>query len=196
MEHYFTNNPNREQNRRKITFHYLGVEETLISDDGVFSKDTLDFGSRILLETINELDIKGSFLDLGCGIGCIGVLFKKYHPNVDVYMSDINETANQLAKENSELYHQNNTVFLSDRFENITLKFDTIVTNPPIRTGKANIYKMFEESLQHLNEKGTLYIVIRKQQGAESAVKYLKSLASEIKVLNKESGYWIIAVGK
>ena len=80
--------------------------ETFISDDGVFSKDTLDFGSRVLLECLVPRTLEGELLDLGCGIGYIGILLKKYHPELKVSMVDINETAVQLAKENSRLYGQ------------------------------------------------------------------------------------------
>jgi len=195
MSYYFTNNTGKEPNRKKITFRFLANLETFISDDGVFSKDTLDFGSRALLETIIEEPLRGSLLDLGCGIGYIGVLLKKYHPDLNVTMADINETAVRLAQENSRLYGQKNRVLVSDGFANIDDRFDVIVTNPPIRTGKANIYRLFAESTDHLKQQGIMYIVIRKRQGAESAVKYLETLG-ETEIVDKVKGYWIISVRK
>ncbi len=195
MSYYFTNNTGKEPNRKKITFRFLANLETFISDDGVFSKDTLDFGSRALLETIIEEPLRGSLLDLGCGIGYIGVLLKKYHPDLNVTMADINETAVRLAQENSRLYGQKNRVLVSDGFANIDDRFDVIVTNPPIRTGKANIYRLFSESMAHLNEEGIMYIVIRKRQGAESAMKYLETLG-KAEIVDKVKGYWIISVRK
>jgi len=196
MEHYYITDPNRISNRRKITFHFLSTEETFISDDCVFSKETLDFGSRVLLETIIENLNEEKVLDLGCGIGYIGIMLKKYHPCLKMTMVDINETAVQLSKENSELYKQDNTVYVSDGFEKINDNFDIIVSNPPIRTGKENIYKMFKDGLDHLTNKGKLILVIRKQQGAASAIKYLESLGCIVNVLNKEGGYWIIESNK
>ena len=195
MSYYFTNNTGKTPNRKKITFRFLANLETFISDDGVFSKDTLDFGSRALLETIIEEPLTGSLLDLGCGIGYIGILLKKYHPDLSVTMADINETAVRLAEENSRLYGQKNRVLVSDGFTNFDDYFDIIVTNPPIRTGKANIYRLFAESMDHLNEQGIMYIVIRKRQGAESAVKYLETLG-ETEIVDKVKGYWIISVRK
>lgn len=195
MSYYFTNNTGKTPNRKKITFRFLANLETFISDDGVFSKDTLDFGSRALLETIIEESLRGSLLDLGCGIGYIGVLLKKYHPDLNVTMADINETAVRLAQENSRLYGQKNRVLVSDGFANIDDRFDVIVTNPPIRTGKANIYRLFSESMAHLNEEGIMYIVIRKRQGAESAMKYLETLG-KTEIVDKVKGYWIISVRK
>lgn len=196
MEHYYTSNPNRIANRKRINFRFLTVEESFISDDCVFSKDTLDFGSRVLLETIIDNFSEEKVLDLGCGLGYIGIMLKKYHPNIKLTMVDINETAVQLALENSALYKQDNNVYVSDGFNNIKDKFDVIVSNPPIRTGKENMYRMFKDGLDHLNNEGKMVLVIRKQQGALSAIKYLTTLGCQCDVVNKESGYWIIEINR
>ena len=37
------------------------------TDNGVFSKDGLDFGSRLLLESIPLEEVGGKVLDMGCG---------------------------------------------------------------------------------------------------------------------------------
>ena len=195
MSNYFTYDPDRKLNRKKISFRFLGNEETLISDDGVFSKSTLDFGSRVLLETVVGLPLNGKLLDLGCGLGYMGIMLKKYHPELDVTMADINQLAVMLAEENSRLYSQNNRVLLSDGFSNIADSFDIVITNPPIRTGKENIYRLFRESLDHLMPEGSMYIVIRRQQGAESAVRYLNQMA-DTEIINREKGYWIIKVSR
>lgn len=193
MNHYFTSDPGKKPNRKNITFRFLGASETFISDDGVFSKDTLDFGSRTLLETVVERNLSGKLLDFGCGLGYMGILLKKQFPELEVTMIDINETAVQLARENSSLYGQNNICIFSDGINDPNLKFDVIVFNPPIRTGKDNIYRLFREALQHLNVGGCMYIVIRRQQGAESAVRYLSEMA-KVEVIEKKNGYWILAV--
>ena len=195
MSYYFTSNNGKEPNRKKIRFRFLANMETFISDDGVFSKDTLDFGSRVLLEYLVKEPLKGKVLDLGCGIGYIGILLKKYIPEIELTMVDVNETAVQLAKENSELYGQKNIVAVSDGLASIDGTFNVIVTNPPIRTGKANIYRLFNDAFSRLEENGVMYIVIRKQQGAESALKYLETLGTT-EVLDKVKGYWILSVKK
>lgn len=191
MSYYFTNDAGKKPNRKNISFRFLGTEETFVSDDGVFSKDTLDFGSRVLLETIIGLPLKGKVLDLGCGLGYIGILLKKYQPHLEVTMADINERAVELARINSEHYHQENCVLVSDGFAAIEGSFDCIVCNPPIRTGKKNVYRMLEDSLAHLNEDGAMYIVIRKQQGAASALSFLDTIG-QATVINRKNGYWII----
>ncbi|MGI6607931.1 MAG: class I SAM-dependent methyltransferase [Erysipelotrichaceae bacterium] len=196
MSYYFTNDSNKTINRKKISFRFSGVLRTFISDDGVFSKSTLDFGSRVLLETLLKENINGRVVDMGCGLGYIGILLKEYKPEISLTMADVNETAVALAKENSLLYHQNNEVFCSDGFDNIEGIFDVIVTNPPIRTGKKVIYKVFADGYQHLKEKGIMYLVIKRKQGAESAVRYLQSINFLVEIINKESGYWVIKASK
>ncbi len=196
MDHYFTAKTDDRKNRRMITFCFNDEKINMMSDDNVFSKDDLDYGSRVLIETVLKENISGRVLDLGCGIGNIGILLEKYNSGIDLSMSDVNVVAINLAKENSELHRQKNQPVLSDGFEGISESFDVIVSNPPIRTGKKVIYRLFEESRAHLNENGRMYLVIRKQQGAESAVKYLASIGFETSVINREKGYWIICCRK
>lgn len=196
MSYYFTNDPQLKRNRKTIDFRFLGVMEHFQSDNGVFSKDSLDYGSRVLLETLMNENISGRVLDLGCGIGVIGILLKKHYADIELTSVDVNETAIQLTQENSKIYHQNNDVFLSDGLENVAGNFDVIVSNPPIRTGKQKIYSLFEQSLERLNKNGTIYLVIRKQQGAQSAVNFLIEKGCVTEIINKEKGYWIIKVKK
>ncbi len=196
MSYYFTNETNKTSNRKKIDFRFSGVLRTFISDDGVFSKSTLDFGSRVLLETLLDENIEGHVVDMGCGLGYIGILLKEYKPNITLTMVDVNQTAVELAKKNSALYHQKNEVICSDGFENITKSFDVIVCNPPIRAGKKVIYKIFSAGYDHLNEGGIMYLVIKRKQGAESAIRYLESINFTVEVINKEGGYWVIKASK
>ncbi len=193
MSYYFTNDPQLEMNRKNISFRFFGVIENFISDNGVFSKETLDYGSRALLETITKLDITGKVLDMGCGIGVIGILLKKYKSDIDLTLIDVNERAVELTKINSQNYKQDNKVILSDGFTALDDKFDCIVSNPPIRIGKEKLYSLFTQAYEHLNENGMMYLVIRKQQGAKSAMTYLAELGLKVELLNKDKGYWIIS---
>ncbi len=193
MSYYFTNDPQLEMNRKSISFRFFGVIENFISDNGVFSKETLDYGSRALLETITKIDITGKVLDMGCGIGVIGILLKKYKSDIDLTMIDVNERAVELTKINSQNYKQDNKVVLSDGFTALNDKFDCIVSNPPIRIGKEKLYSLFVQAYEHLSESGTMYLVIRKQQGAKSAMNYLTELGLKVELLNKDKGYWIIS---
>ena len=70
--------------------------------------------------------------------------------------------------------------------------FDAVVTNPPIRAGKQVIYKMFTDAAKSLRPGGAMYLVIRKQQGAESCVKYLRTIYDSVEKLDKSGGFWVL----
>ena len=80
----------------------------------------------------------------------------------------------------------------SDVYENVDGTFDFIVTNPPIRAGKAVIYSMFDGARDRLSPGGRLYVVIRKQQGAPSALRHMQELYASARVIAREKGFWVI----
>jgi 16S rRNA (guanine1207-N2)-methyltransferase len=189
-DHYYTVNPNSAHDVRRVKFSVLGNELMFDTDAGVFSRDGLDVGSKVLMEALPELH--GRVLDLGCGWGAVGVSIKKKWPEIELVMTDVNQRAADLSKSNLALNRVSAQVLQGDGFENVEGKFDFVITNPPIRAGKQAIYGMFADAREHLNDGGELYIVIRKQQGAPSALKYLSEIYSESEVVEKEAGFWVI----
>lgn len=187
MSHYFTNDyVESKENKTKCIIK--NTELTLITDNGVFSKKGLDFGTRSLLETIDN--VSGQVLDFGCGYGPIGIYLKKTY-NVEVDAVDINERAMNLAKKNAELNKTNINIFESNIYENVNKKYDYIVTNPPIRVGKKILYQILFEAKEHLNVNGELWLVIHKDQGAKSLVKDLEK-EYKVEIKNKNKGFYII----
>ena len=173
---YFENNKDLISEPKEITYYYRGKTINLTSDNGVFSKDSVDFGSSLMLKSITEFD-KKTILDVGCGYGVIGITLALFNPEATVTMVDVNLRALELSKSNALKNGVNNVVIKeSFAYQNIDGKFDMIVTNPPIRAGKAVVHEILEGSFEHLNDDGVLYVVIQKKQGAESAVKKLKSM--------------------
>ncbi|MBQ9951128.1 MAG: class I SAM-dependent methyltransferase [Clostridia bacterium] len=189
-DHYYTVNPNSAHDVRRVKFSVLGNELMFDTDAGVFSRDGLDVGSKVLMEALP--DLHGRVLDLGCGWGAVGVSIKKKWPEIELVMTDVNQRAADLSKSNLALNRVSAQVLQGDGFENVEGKFDFVITNPPIRAGKQAIYGMFADAREHLNDGGELYIVIRKQQGAPSALKYLSEIYSESEVVEKEAGFWVI----
>lgn len=192
--HYYDKVPISRESRKEISFRFLGVNYTFISDSGVFSKDKLDTGTRILLETISKLNVSGQVLDYGSGIGVIGILIKVMFPDSSVTGFDINQRAVELSQLNAKRLNVEVNFYQGDHIE--TGEFDVILTNPPIRAGKQVIYSMFKESYNHLRESGRLFIVIRKSHGALSAVKELQQYFSEVVTLHKDKGFFIIQCTK
>ena len=189
-EYYYTNNPTSEHEERHFTSVFMGRTLVFETDAGVFSKQHIDPGSEILCKSLPELH--GRVLDMGCGWGAMTVMALARFPALDVTMADVNERALDLAVRNVQKNGMQAKAVLSDGFERVEGEFDAVMTNPPIRAGKAVIYRMFEDAKAHLAEGGRLFLVIRKQQGAPSAMNYLATLFDEEAVVEKKSGYWVL----
>lgn len=190
-QHYYTQNPDVEHDLRQVIFEVLGLRLNCTTDAGVFSRDGLDMGTRILLEALPELH--GRILDLGCGWGPVGTALGKRYPGAQIVLTDVNSRATELAARNLAANGvANAAVVQGDGFAAVEGGFDAIVLNPPIRAGKAVIYALFAEAAKHLRADGALYIVIRKQQGAESAQKYLSSIYADVERIAREKGYWVL----
>ena len=140
---------------------------------------------------------KNKILDVGCGYGVIGISLALTEPNALVTMVDVNERAMNLARQNA-LNNGANNVLVKESFayQNIDDTYDLIVTNPPIRAGKKVVHEILEGSFEHLKEDGELFVVIQKKQGAESAVKKLKTLYNFVDRVAIDKGYWIIKCKK
>jgi len=192
MEHYFTNNENLKSEEQKIKVKINNIDFTFITDNGVFSKKGLDFGTRTLLESISQLH--GNVLDFGCGYGPIGIYIKKTNDcNVD--MIDINKRSINLAKKNAILNKVDVNIFESDIYSNVTKKYNFIITNPPIRIGKEKLYEILFDASKYLEKNGELWLVINKNQGAKSLFKDL-SLKYETSIITKNKGFYIIKATK
>jgi 16S rRNA (guanine1207-N2)-methyltransferase len=192
VSHYYSENQDVPHSRKEVSFRFLDTLIKLTTDSGVFSKDHLDPGSELLLKHIVKQFNQQSFCDVGCGYGAIGITVKKIFPESSVTMFDINQRAVETAAENCKLNNVQCEVIHSDGFDKISDSFDMIAINPPIRAGKAVIYRLFEEIEKHLNKDGILLVVIRKQQGAQSAKTKLTEIFGNCDMIDRSLGYWIL----
>jgi 16S rRNA (guanine1207-N2)-methyltransferase len=193
-EHYYSRTQKVESDPKFWDFMLKNNLFRFKTDNGVFSKREVDFGSRLLIESFEMPQTEGFVLDVGCGYGPIGLsIAKQYHDRV-VHMVDVNERAIQLSKENATLNKiENVKVYESDRLINVKeMNFAAILTNPPIRAGKQTVHDIFEQSYNHLVSNGELWVVIQKKQGAPSAIEKLKTLFSEVETIDKSKGYFIV----
>ena len=189
-DYYYTQSPNSAHKEREITARAGERTLSFETDAGVFSKNELDPGSRLLIESMGALS--GRVLDLGCGWGPVGTFLALDNPQAQLVMSDVNARALDLARRNLKRNGASAEVIESDGFAALEGTFDHVVTNPPIRMGKALIYGLFDTAYERLRDGGTLTIVIRKQQGAPSALKHLQETFGNADVIAKGGGYWII----
>lgn len=193
MGHYFINE-DLEHNKKIIKVIIKNEDFSFITDNGVFSKKGLDFGTRTLLENLDYKNINGKILDFGCGYGSIGIIVSKF-TGLEVDMLDINKRSIELAKENSKLNKVKTNIFESNIYENVQDKYDYIISNPPIRVGNEILYKILFEAKDHLNDNGKLIIVVNKDQGAESLMEKLKKFYN-VNLIAKNKGFFVILCSK
>jgi 16S rRNA (guanine1207-N2)-methyltransferase len=197
MSHYFINDEKLNHDYKNYTIKIKDTTLRFITDAGVFSKEGLDFGSRVLLENIELDQSHKTVIDMGCGYGPIGIYVAKTYPDKKVYLYDVNDRAIDLAKQNSEINQLKNVhIEQSFLFDQVNIEPDVILTNPPIRAGKQTIFKLYEQAHETLKNGGILYVVIQKKQGAPSTEAKLATLFSQVEVKVKYKGYWLLLAQK
>lgn len=195
MGQYFTNDENLRSEYRNIIYKYKDLTLNFTSDLGVFSKDRIDFASKLLLETYFEYGRKNiNILDVGCGYGFIGIALSKImESNVD--MIDVNKRAVHLSNINIKNNNVNANAFISNVYESINKKYDCIITNPPIRAGKSVYMNIIENAAEYLTDDGELWFVMNKDHGAKSTIEKIKNVY-DVNVVNKSKGFFVILCKK
>lgn len=193
-DHYYSKQPQSTEKTLLVSSTLRGNDFQFLTGAGVFSKKGVDFGSKRLIESFQAPEVEGDFLDLGCGYGPIGISLARVHEERQVFMVDINERAIGLATQNAQRHNVSNVSILqSDGFEQVqNQRFAAVITNPPIRAGKKVTQAFFEESASHLVKDGELWLVVQKKQGAPSVITFLSTLFTEVEVIEKKKGYYII----
>ena len=195
-DHYYTRNPASESRPVDCEYVYRGIPLAFRTDAGVFSKGEVDDGTDLLLKSLPE-EMAGDILDLGCGWGVIGICVARRWPETRVTMADVNLRALELARGNAERNRAEVHCLESDGMEALKgSRFDAVITNPPIRAGKQVIYRMFADAEECLRSGGSLILVIRKQQGAESCLRSLQTLFPKVEKTAKSGGFWVLTATK
>lgn len=192
MTHYFINDENLKSDIKLNNVKINDKKFTFYTDNGVFSKKGLDFGTRTLLDSLNITDIKGKVLDFGCGYGPIGIYISSMTDAI-VHMIDVNRRSLELARKNVDMNHVNANIYESDIYSNVHDKFDYIISNPPIRVGKKILYQIIKEAKNYLVKDGEFWIVINKNQGAKSLIKDFSD-QYKIEVKTKNKGFYVICL--
>lgn len=194
MTHYFSKPSEIVQNRRELSFRFLGILSTFEVDDGIFSKNKADFGSLLLVEEVIKQNETGSILDLGSGYGLISLLLKQHLSDVKVKGIEINPRAVDCAQVSAQKAQLEATFEVGDVCTDVSGSYDVIVTNPPIRAGKNVVLKFLKNAHDHLKQDGRLYLVMRRQQGVASAIKAMQPLFASSTRLILKKGYevWLL----
>ena len=197
MNHYFSEKPEIKSEKKIIKYTIQNKKFEFITDNGVFSKSKVDFGTDLMLNEFlkknRNLKSEGiKILDIGCGYGVVSVILKSFYPEASVTLSDVNERALELSEENLKKYNINGyEIIKSNVFEKIEGKFDMILSNPPIRAGKDTIFKIYTEAYEYLNKDGEFYCVIQTKHGAKSTQKKLVEIFGNCDTVTIDGGYRI-----
>lgn len=195
MSHYFINDENVKHNKKIIEVKCCDTTIKVYTDNGVFSKEHLDYGTRLLLTNFLKESKEGNVLDLGCGYGIIGITIS-LESNIKVDFVDINDRALELTKENIKLNNiENARCWKSNIYENIKDKYDYIITNPPIRAGKETLKKFLFEGKDYLEDNGELWFVMRKDHGVKTMIKELE-MEYKTEIIDKSKGFYIVKLKK
>ena len=202
MTQYFDPNPMTPSERKVIPYRMNGINFEFLTDTSVFSRNNVDFGTDLLISTlVKDIKERGPkmerFVDLGCGVGVVGVVIKSCFMAFDVTGVDINSRAVALARENAVNNGLNCRFISSDiLFAVRDERFDIIATNPPVRAGKKTVFGFYEQSYDVLNPGGYLYVVLQRKQGAPSTMEKLKELFGNCETLSIDGGYRVMRARK
>ena len=196
MSHYFSEVQDVKSAKKIINYEIKNEKFEFLTDNGVFSKTKIDFGTDVMLQTFLNENKKLEnirILDIGCGYGVVSVVLKRFFEKTKILSTDVNERALELTKENIQKNNRTDDfeVRKSFVFDNISENFDVILSNPPIRAGKQVIFEIYEKSFFHLNKNGEFYCVIQTKHGAKSTKKKLEELFGNCTTLVIEAGYRI-----
>ena len=217
LEHYFTNNENLKSEIKKLSYTWDNYVFSFLSDNGVFSKNKIDYGSLFLLETYlkNKTSNPTTFLDLGCGYGFIGICLSKITGGKGTLV-DVNKRATDLTayipmfNYNYELnfvsdlnklgivdiFDANKAdceCFVSNVYEEVKNKYDLIITNPPIRAGKQVLLDILGNAKDHLNPNGECWFVMRVDHGVKTMIKLL-SETYDYEIIDKKKGFYVVSL--
>ncbi|MDK8351199.1 methyltransferase [Gleimia europaea] len=198
-KHYFSNSPEATVDElRPLTLDVRGVHLDMVVSDAVFSSHKLDLGTKALLLEAPEPPETGTFLDLGCGWGPIGVTLGKLSPKATIWAVDVNQRALDLTRKNAGRNQVKIRTELADKvFEKASsdgIKFDLIWSNPPIRIGKPALQEMLTKWLGLLSDEGEAWLVVARNLGADSLIKWLNEQGWQAEKAHSKKGYRIIRV--
>lgn len=196
MRHYFIAESHSDDDYFTFEENFNGDKFIFNSCNDVFSKNCVDYGTKVLIKTIikNSSNYFGDVLDVGCGYGALSIILEKYLKNCNFTLIDINSEAIKLAKKNKIENKSNNIkdIFESDLYSNITNSYSHIISNPPIKTGKTVLNNLITQGYEILNNGGSMTLVIKKNYGADSAKNLMQKTFGNAVVLERDKGYYIL----
>ena len=178
--------------------------------------------TELLVEEVIKYSEGKAVLDMCTGSGCIAISIALFGKPSKVAASDISEKALEVARENAKSLKAGEISFIQgDMFENVTDKFDIIVSNPPyIETGEIDelmpevrdyiprlaldgdidglkFYRIIsKEAVKKLNKNGRIFYEIGYNQSRAVASILLENGFTDVKIMKDYSGLDRIVMAK
>jgi len=177
-----------EQSIKSYAVNNLNL--TAFGYPGVFARDSLDQGARVMLRYLPELEAGQKLMDLGCGNGILGSAAAKQNSAIEVSFSDESWLAIESAKKTftHNLAQENKPInvryHVTDVLDNVSENnFDAILCNPPFHQQNSQTLsiakKMFADSARKLHPEGQLRVVANRHlQYANLLRKYFTQVTS------------------
>ncbi len=194
-EQYFTASPGAASRPGSVPLAVDGATFELTTDRGVFSGERIDPGTRVLLDVLPHLDglPEGALVDVGCGYGPIALTLAARHQGRQVVAVDVNERARELCASNARLARLAVDVRAPDDVPD-DLRVAAVVSNPPIRVGKAVLHELLTSWLARLVDGGEAWLVVHQHLGAGSLADWLGEQGWAVEKVKSKKGYRILRV--
>ncbi|MCL2135166.1 MAG: methyltransferase [Candidatus Bathyarchaeota archaeon] len=195
-DHYFSSSPQSEVNYGLIRTKFFGKTFEFITASSVFSKRRIDIGTQLLIKSM-ILPESGTVLDIGCGYGVVGVVVAAFNPKLQVYLSDINERAVNIAKKNVGRNRVFNAkVLCGCLYEPVKdLKVDCILSNPPVSAGMETVKAIIKDAPKIMRSGATFEMVIRSKIGVKIFPALFVETFGNCAIIGRESGFRVL-IGK
>jgi 16S rRNA G1207 methylase RsmC len=196
--HYYSTKPRSRIKKGLIKTTLRGKEYTFLTASGIFSYRRIDKGTRLLVESM-KIPKKGTIIDLGCGIGVIGLVAASENPDLYVVLSDVNPRATQIAAENVKLMGlENAEVVTGVLYKPVNQRvFDAIITNPPVSASMSKVVKpLVMQAPKHLKPQGFIQLVVQTNKGGNTLAGYLDTAFGSHMVVSKQGGYRVLFAKK
>jgi 16S rRNA (guanine1207-N2)-methyltransferase len=192
--HYFEARPAVPSRRHLVRLKTGDIDLQLQADRGVFGSRAVDLGTLMLLREAPAPPDQGELLDLGSGYGPIAITLARRSPQAKVWAVDVNERALELTRANAETAGTANIeASLPEQVPN-DLRFDAIYSNPPVRVGKEPLHDLLTAWLPRLKPDAAAYLVVQRNLGADSLLKWLNEHGFQATRLKSKKGYRILEV--
>lgn len=192
-DYYFSESPKSRARFGLIQTYLRGRPFEFLTSSGIFSRDRIDLGTRLLIECM-ILPEKGCVLDIGCGYGPVGIAAATFKPDLQVVMADVNRRAVWLARQNTIKYSLSNVEVRQGNLYNAIkdLVFDCILCNPPVSAGMETIRTIVCEAPKHMTKRSTLQMVVRSKVAGKRLRAFFEEAFGSVEVLARESGYRVL----